>query len=33
VVWPQLDAHLRTPMLVGMARTAADVAVQLRTGR
>jgi len=32
-VWPQLDAHLRTPMLVGMARTAADVAVQLRTGR
>lgn len=32
-VWPQLDAHLRTPMLVGMARTATDVAVQLRTGR
>lgn len=32
-VWPQLDAHLRTPMLVGMARTAADVAAQLRAGR
>lgn len=33
VVWPELDAHLRTPMVVGMARTAADVAAQLRTGR
>lgn len=33
VVWPQLDAHLRTPMVVGMARTAADVAAQLRTRR
>jgi UDP-glucose 4-epimerase len=33
VVWPQLDSHLRTPMAVGMARTAADVAAQLRAGR
>lgn len=33
VVWPQLDAHLRTPMAVGMARTAADVSAQLRAGR
>jgi UDP-glucose 4-epimerase len=33
LVWPQLDAHLRTPLVVGMARTAADVAAQLRTGR
>jgi UDP-glucose 4-epimerase len=33
VVWPQLDTHLRTPMTVGMARTAADVASQLRSGR
>lgn len=30
VVWPELDVHLRTPMTVGMARTAADVAQQLR---
>jgi UDP-glucose 4-epimerase len=33
VVWPQLDAHLRTPMTVGLARTAADVAAQLRACR
>jgi UDP-glucose 4-epimerase len=33
VVWNQLDAHLRTPMAVGMARTAADVAAQLRASR
>lgn len=33
VVWPQLDSHLRTPLLVGMARTAADVAAQLRSGQ
>jgi UDP-glucose 4-epimerase len=33
VVWPQLDTWLRTPLLVGMARTATDVAVQLRSGR
>jgi UDP-glucose 4-epimerase len=32
VVWPQLDGWLRTPLLVGMARTATDVAVQLRSG-
>ena len=31
VVWPELDAHLVTPMVVGMARTAADVAKRLRT--
>jgi UDP-glucose 4-epimerase len=30
VAWPELDAHLRTPMVVGMARTAEDVALQLR---
>jgi UDP-glucose 4-epimerase len=30
IVWPSLDRHLRTPMVVGMARTAADVAQQLR---
>lgn len=33
VVWPQLDTYLRTPLLVGMARTAADVAGQLRSGQ
>jgi UDP-glucose 4-epimerase len=33
VVWPQLDTHLRTPMPVGLARTAADVASQLRASR
>jgi UDP-glucose 4-epimerase len=33
VVWPELAAHLRTPMLVGMARTAADVAARLRSSR
>ena len=33
VVWPALDRHLRTPMVVGMARTAADVAHQLRAAR
>jgi UDP-glucose 4-epimerase len=33
LVWPQLDAHLRTPMVVGMARTASDVAAQLRFRR
>ena len=32
-VWPALDSHLRTPLLVGMARTAADVAAQLRSSR
>lgn len=32
VVWPELDAHLVTPMVVGMSRTAADVAQQLRAG-
>jgi UDP-glucose 4-epimerase len=31
VVWPQLDTHLRTPLLVGLARTAADVAGRLRS--
>ena len=30
VAWPELDAHLVTPMVVGMARTAADVAKRLR---
>ena len=30
VAWPELDAHLRTPMVVGMAATAEDVARQLR---
>lgn len=33
VVWPELDRHLRTPILVGMARTASDVAAQLRSSR
>ncbi len=33
VVWPELDTWLRTPLLVGMARTATDVAVQLRSGQ
>jgi UDP-glucose 4-epimerase len=32
VVWPELDSHLSTPMLVGMARTSADVAHRLRAG-
>lgn len=30
VVWPELDIHLRTPITLGMARTAADVGWQLR---
>jgi UDP-glucose 4-epimerase len=33
VVWPELDRHLGTPMVVGMARTAQDVAQRLRAGR
>ncbi|HYO39965.1 MAG TPA: NAD-dependent epimerase/dehydratase family protein [Nocardioidaceae bacterium] len=32
VVWPELDSHLVTPMLVGMARTSADVGRRLRAG-
>ncbi len=32
LVWPELDRHLVTPMLVGMARTSADVAHRLRLG-
>ncbi len=33
VLWPDLDAYLVTPMIVGMARTAADVAHRLRMPR
>jgi UDP-glucose 4-epimerase len=33
VVWPELDRHLSTPMVVGMSRTAADVGYRLRAGR
>jgi UDP-glucose 4-epimerase len=31
VVWPELDRLARTPLLVGIARTAEDVARRLRT--
>ncbi|MEP7090625.1 MAG: NAD-dependent epimerase/dehydratase family protein [Nocardioidaceae bacterium] len=33
VVWRELDRHLRTPMVVGMARTSADVAHRMRVAR
>lgn len=32
VVWPEVDALARTPLVVGLQRTAADIGVQLRGG-